>query len=156
METVIKPYAPDTLPRILSRYGGGEKYALQSRPSESTLAVALTFMFIAGFLPSAANGLQFSIVQAVVKVRMRALASSLHFMCANLFGMALAPLAVGLFNDALKGRFGDLAIRYSMLSTAPSAILAGLFLVWGARYIKQDVRRAMEEGMVATGATASP
>ena len=77
---------------------------------------------------------------------MRAFASSLHFICANLFGMAIAPLAVGIVNDALTPRFGAFAVRYSLLMMIPSRILAGLFLIWGARHITGDVKAALGEG----------
>jgi len=112
----------------------------------NSLVVCLIFLFIAQCLTGPANGLQFAVVQSVVKVRMRAFASSLHFICANLFGMAIAPLVVGIVNDALTPRFGAFAVRYSLLMMIPSSILAGLFLIWGARHITGDVRTALEEG----------
>ncbi len=112
----------------------------------NSLVVSLIFLFIAQLLTGPANGLQFAIVQSVVKVRMRAFASSLHFICANLFGMALAPLFIGMLNDALSPRFGTFAVRYSLLTMIPSSILAGLFLIWGARYITGDIKVALEEG----------
>ena len=76
---------------------------------------------------------------------MGAFASSLHFICANLFGMAIAPLAVGIVNDALTPRFGAFAVRYSLLMMIPSSILAGLFLIWGARHITGDVKAAWKK-----------
>ncbi|HUJ68444.1 MAG TPA: MFS transporter [Syntrophorhabdales bacterium] len=115
----------------------------------NSLAICLIFLFIAQCLTGTTVGLQLAVVQTVVKVRMRAFASSLHFICSNLFGMAIAPLVVGIVNDALTPRFGTYAIRYSLLMEIPSSILAGLFLIWGSRYMIRDVKAALEEGTQA-------
>jgi MFS family permease len=98
------------------------------------------------FLCGASVGLQLAIVQTVVKVRMRAFAASLHFMASNLFGMALAPLIIGILNDAFSPRYGVQAVRYSMLTVVPASILAGLCLIYGARFIRGDIKTALEEG----------
>jgi len=91
--------------------------------------------------------LQLAIVQTVVKVRMRAFAASLHFMASNLFGMALAPLIIGMLNDFFSARYGTQAIRYSMLTVVPVSMLSGFGLILGARFIRGDIKTALKEGI---------
>ena len=109
-----------------------------------SVAISLTFLFIVQILLPPANGLELALVQTVVKVRLRAFAASLFFVFANLFGMALAPLVVGMMNDSLTGRFGTMAVRYSMLVAVPVSVLGGLFLIWAAKYINGDIALALE------------
>lgn len=49
----------------------------------------------------------------MVKLRMRAMASAVLFLIANLIGLGLGPQAVGLLNDLLAGLFGAEAVRCS-------------------------------------------
>ena len=45
---------------------------------------------------------------------------------ASLIGDAVGPTAVGIINDLLAPRFGDEAIRYSLLIVAATPVLAAL------------------------------
>ena len=51
-------------------------------------------------------------------------------------------MAVGVINDALKGTYGNDAVRYSLLSAAVTTTLGALLFVWAARSIREDIRRA--------------
>ena len=42
-------------------------------------------------------------------------------------------MAVGVINDALKGTYGNDAVRYSLLSAAVTTTLGALLFVWAAR-----------------------
>jgi len=49
-------------------------------------------------------------------------------------------------NDALQARFGDSAIRYSMLIIAVTPILAGLCMLRAAPLYAAAMKRAEQEG----------
>ena len=66
----------------------------------------------------------FAAVVNIVGERRRALAISVVLLGASLIGNALGPSAVGVVNDLLKQRFGDEAIRYSLLMIAVTPVLA--------------------------------
>ena len=86
----------------------------------------------------------FALTHALVKLRMRALATAMMLFSLNLLGLGLGPLLIGFANDQLASRLGDEAIRYS---------LAGLlvFNLWGivhsmlaARTLASDLARVSE------------
>jgi hypothetical protein len=63
---------------------------------------------------------------------------------ATCFGQGVGPLAVGMINDALKATYGNDALRYSLLSAAATTTLGALLFVWAARYIRADIKRAVQ------------
>ena len=71
------------------------------------------------------------------------LASAIVLLTATCFGQGVGPLAVGMINDALKGAYGNDAVRYSLLSAAATTTLGALLFVWAARYIRNDIKRAV-------------
>lgn len=90
----------------------------------------------------------FAAVVNIVGPRRRALAISLVLLGASLIGNALGPSAVGALNDLLKDRFGDEAIRYSMLMIAVTPVLAALCF-WRAAALYADAvasERSAEPG----------
>jgi Na+/melibiose symporter-like transporter len=82
-----------------------------------------------------------AMTQAVVRVRARALAVAIHLLCVNLLGLGLGPLIIGALNDALKGTYGDLAIRYTMMVAVAANVVASVFYVVGARSVREDIAR---------------
>lgn len=130
------------MPGIAS-FVAGPLLLLQLLPS--SIPLALLGVGLVFFLSGSSVDLQLAILQTVVKVRMRAFASSIHFIAMNLCGMALAPLIIGMLNDALAPQFGNQAIRYSLAAAIPSSMLAGIFMMYGARFIRRDIKTALEE-----------
>jgi MFS family permease len=86
----------------------------------------------------------FASAMNVARVRMRAVATSVMALFASLLGQAVGPLLVGFVNDRLAPTHGAHAIRYSLLITAATAILAGLCFWASARSVEHDIRRAAE------------
>jgi hypothetical protein len=78
-------------------------------------------------------------------VRARALAVAIHLLCVNLLGLGLGPLIIGALNDSLRGTYGDLAIRYTMLVAVAANALACVFYVLGARTVRQEIARARRD-----------
>ncbi len=85
------------------------------------------------------------LVQSIVKVRMRAFAAAIFFMIGTLFGAGVGPLFIGALNDYLNPTYGQLAIRYSLLSVPAMSMLGALFFIWAARYVREDLRRSLVE-----------
>jgi MFS family permease len=96
-------------------------------------------------LNSTYSGPVSAMTQAVVRVRARALAVAIHLLCVNLLGLGLGPLIIGALNDSLRGTYGDLAIRYTMLVAVAANALACVFYVLGARTVRQEIARARRD-----------
>ena len=62
----------------------------------------------------------------IVTDRRRALAVAMILLGAGLVGYVVGPTGVGVLNDLLARRFGELAIRYSLLLTAATPFVAAL------------------------------
>ncbi|WP_129792380.1 MFS transporter [Sphingosinicella sp. CPCC 101087] len=87
----------------------------------------------------------FSAAIHVAKLRMRAVAIAILVFAASLLGQAVGPLFVGVLTDLLEPRFGDLAIRYSMLIIVFTAVAAAAMFWIAGNWVDQDHRRAAEE-----------
>jgi hypothetical protein len=104
-----------------------------------SLALALAI-----YLPGVAFGAMWigsilAITQAMVKLRMRAMASAILFLILNLIGLGLGPQLVGVLNDLLAPRFGDEAIRYSLLLANFTTVWAALHFALAARTLEVDL-----------------
>jgi MFS family permease len=109
--------------------------------------VWLTGFALTSFLTLVHIGPIFAVTVTVAKVRMRAFATSIVVLCANLLGQAGGPLLAGFLNDTLLPVFGEHAIRYSLLITAVTAVAAGLSFWAAVRYIQEDIQRASDEAV---------
>ena len=84
----------------------------------------------------------YAIAQSLARLRMRAQAAAMLMFAINLIGLGIAPLAVGIMNDALAARYGDQAIRYSLMITGAAALWAVIHSLLGARSIRDDLATA--------------
>ncbi len=98
------------------------------------LGYAVAMVFSVFFI-----GPSYGLVQSLARVRMRAQAAALLLFSINLIGLGIAPLAVGVLNDALAARFGDEAIRYSLLLTGATSLWAVLHSLLAARSVRADL-----------------
>jgi MFS family permease len=82
----------------------------------------------------------------IVGERQRALAVAVILLGASLIGNVAGPSAVGFLNDQLAPRFGEQAIRYSLLLIAATPIFAA-FCFWraGAFYPDDAAKQAVSE-----------
>ncbi len=87
----------------------------------------------------------FAVALNVARVRMRAVASAIVAFFSSLVGQVVGPFLIGILNDLLEPSYGDLAIRYSMLVLAATAVIAGLLFWLAARTIEVDSLRASNE-----------
>lgn len=99
---------------------------------------ALVLIGVAGSGLFMAAGPLFAITQTVVPDRMRAISVSVLYLFANLIGMGLGPLVVGVVSDTLRPLLGEESLRYALLAMCPGYGI-GCWLLWqGARTVVAD------------------
>ena len=82
-----------------------------------------------------------TLVQSLVKPGLRASASATQLAVTNLVGYGVGPPLVGFLNDALAPRFGDDAIRWSLLGAAVVGAASALFFWQCGRTLREDLAR---------------
>ncbi|MEJ0023829.1 MAG: MFS transporter [Alphaproteobacteria bacterium] len=102
----------------------------------------LTGFLISGFLVLVYWGPVFALGVSVVRLPMRALATAITLAVSTMLGQIAGPLIVGALNDALAPRFGELAVRYSMLPGALTSMLAGVMFWLAGEMLQVDSARA--------------
>ncbi len=84
----------------------------------------------------------YAVIQSLVRVRMRSVASSIVFLGISLIGLGCGPFLIGLLNDRLSATYAEQAVRYSLVLSVVAAVLgAGCFLL-SCRFVAADLRRA--------------
>ena len=76
-------------------------------------------------------GPMFAMTQGLVPPSMRATASAINLFIVNLIGLGLGPFLMGYLNDALASEYGEVSIRYSLLSVGSVGSTA-LYFFWRA------------------------
>jgi MFS family permease len=107
-----------------------------------SMFASLFFLLLAIVATSAYLGPTFAVYQMVSKVRMRAFASALFLLIGNPIGLGVGSGLVGWLNDKLHPRYGDLAIRYSLIAPGVLALVGGAVFWLAARYIVADIATA--------------
>lgn len=82
----------------------------------------------------------FAAIQSLLDVRMRAVAMALILMFANLIGMGLGPLFVGIISDLLTPSFGHESLRNTLLLISPGYLWAAFHTWKVAGTIRDDIR----------------
>lgn len=78
-------------------------------------------------------------VTRLVPPEMRATASALFLFINNLIGLGAGSTVIGMISDALTGRYGDEALRYSAMATSLLYALAALLMLLAARRLSRDM-----------------
>lgn len=107
---------------------------------------SLVFLIIG--IPAAAGGMylgpSIAMVQSLVAVRMRTVASALFLFIINLIGMGLGSLIIGALSDGMTPQLGQDALRYALLIVMVFNIWA-VYHYWRAgAYMEADLKRAAE------------
>lgn len=88
-----------------------------------------------------------AISHALVPPSMRALTSAILFFVLNIIGLGLGPFLTGLASDLLAPHFGSDSLRYAMVISAMTGLVAIALLWLGARQLPADLaRRRAEQG----------
>ena len=77
-------------------------------------------------------------IQHLVQPNMRATASAIFLFINNLIGIGLGTVAIGALSDALQSRFGDDALRYSILAGTVFYLIAAAFFFVAAQRLNRD------------------
>ena len=110
---------------------------LTDNPTLAFLALCPPF-----FLGLMQGGAQFSGIQNVAGVRMRAVAAGTVLLFLNLIG-GIGPQAVGIASDLLSPRMGDDALRYALLVIASGgAFWTASHFYMASRTIREDLAAA--------------
>ena len=101
--------------------------------------VAMLFSIPSGLLGAGWAPAVYAAAQNLAPPHMRALAASLLVLSLSLLGQGAGPLVVGLLNDALAPRFGDEAVRYSLVIVLATSLLGAACLALAARHYQRDL-----------------
>ena len=107
------------------------------------LWIAVAGMMLSTFFTSMHLGPVYAILMNVAKIRMRAMATATFMFFGNLTGLTIGPLGIGYLNDLMTPEFGGHAIRYSLVIGTGFAVLGGITMWCGSKYIAQDAQRAL-------------
>ena len=112
--------------------------------------IAFAFMAVALLGGHMAVGPMFATIQTLVPERMRAMSIAIVFLCANLIGMGLGPVATGALSDALHPLLGEESLRYALLAMCPASFWGGWHLWRASKSVADDIEllqgRAQPEG----------
>jgi len=83
-----------------------------------------------------------AVSHSVVKVGMRAFATSVIYLISELIGLGLGPFLIGVFNDHYGHRLGVDVIRYSMATAGVTTFVGGLLFCAAAQFLVRDMAQA--------------
>jgi MFS family permease len=90
-------------------------------------------------------------IQTLVPERMRATAIALIYLCANLIGMGLGPLAVGVLSDAFQHLAGNASLRFSLLALSPGFLWVAWHLYRASVTVNEDIEAVYLGNSSVTG-----
>ncbi|HEU4431616.1 MAG TPA: MFS transporter, partial [Myxococcota bacterium] len=110
-----------------------------------TAALALGCFGVFYFLNNIYVPSLWTLVQTLVPPRLRATSAATQLAITNLFGYGVSSIVVGGFNDLLAPRFGDDAIRWTLLLAAAVGALAGPLFHRCAASVREDLAAVSAE-----------
>lgn len=114
--------------------------ALTYLGSNLYLAFALTGLW--SLIGTTTSAPLFATMQTLMPESMRATAITLVMLFANLIGLGLGPLAVGVVSDLLQPWAGQDSLRYALLTLSPGYVWAGWYLLQASKTVAADLRFA--------------
>jgi MFS family permease len=112
----------------------------------SNYRVALLVAIVPNILGAYYLAPLFAMTQAMVGLRMRALAASIILFITNLIGMGLGPQLTGIISDLLDKytSLGTESLRWALVSLLLANLSAAAFYLYSARYLREDLQRPKE------------
>jgi MFS transporter, Spinster family, sphingosine-1-phosphate transporter len=108
----------------------------------ASYSISFALMALVAIAGAATNGPMFGTIQTLVPPRMRAMSIAMVYLFANLIGMGLGPLAVGMLSDMFRPWAGEESLRYALVVLCPG-YLWGAWHCWRAsRTVMLDVKSA--------------
>jgi MFS family permease len=109
----------------------------------SSTTVALAGATGPSLMGAAYLGASYAMTQAMVPLRMRAQAIAILLFTLNMIALGLGPLTVGAISDWLRPTFGADSLRYALMSSVVTGLLAA-FCYWrGSKTLQQDLSHAV-------------
>ncbi len=103
---------------------------------------AIGLLFCWNFTSALNTNASMAAALAVVRPRTRGMMTAVVYFIYNLIGAGIGGLLIGALNDALAPRYGEEAIRYSLMAMPVATAIAGVLYFFGSRTIERDVERA--------------
>jgi hypothetical protein len=100
------------------------------------------FYFFATIAASSYMGPMIALTQRLMPARMRALGAAVQFFILNLLGPGAGASAVGILNDVLKPRYGELAIGHSIALNLTGAVVGIVLALYAATRLRSDLQQA--------------
>src|SRR4051794_174630 len=110
--------------------------------SSNSIVVTAVLFVIPTALSLAWLGPVIGAVNGLVPAHMRATASAMFLFINNLVGLGLGTLVIGTISDALKGQYGDEALRYSAMVTTLLYVVSALLMGLAALRLERDTHEA--------------
>jgi hypothetical protein len=103
------------------------------------LWVALAFYLVPAFFGGFYLAPTFALIQGLVPLRMRALASAIVLFVLNIIGMGFGPQLVGIMSDWFAPEYGKESLRMSLLVLSFLNIWCGYHYFTAARTLSRDM-----------------
>ncbi|MEM7001662.1 MAG: MFS transporter [Pseudomonadota bacterium] len=115
------------------------------------LTTALILYIIPAFFGGFYLAPTFALVQSLVSLRMRALASAIVLFILNIIGMGFGPQLVGIMSDWFAADYGKESLRMALLVLSFLNLWCAYHYFTAARTLKEDMRvhGSNEEGVAA-------
>jgi len=104
--------------------------------------LVFVFYFLAMFAAASYMGPIIALTQRLMPVRMRALAAAIQFLILNLLGPGAGVSTVGILNDTLAPRYGETAIRYSLMISLTAAAAGIVLALYAATRLRSDLQQS--------------
>jgi len=117
--------------------------------------LAFALMGLSTMGGAAINGPLYATIQTLVPAHMRAVSIALILLFANLIGMGLGPLAVGVLSDVLHPLFRQESLRYALLALCPGYLWTSWHLWQASKSVIRDLEIVKDNIPDAPRANAS-
>ena len=102
-------------------------------------SVVVALLVFPNLLGSVHTGPSFAMVQSLVPVRVRAMASAIILLVTNLIGLGLGPLLMGVLSEWLEPLYGVRSLGYAMLVVVPLNFWAAAHFWWASRSLRAEL-----------------
>lgn len=105
-----------------------------------SLYVVLSLFAAPAALATVYMGPCLAMVQGLVNIRMRALASAILFFLINIIGLGVGPVLVGIISDQISADYGTRSVGYAVLSVS---LVFSVIAIWQFLAASKHINREM-------------
>jgi MFS family permease len=103
------------------------------------LSLVIPSLLVVSILGGMYLGPSFAMAQALVTVRMRAVASAILLFLLNIIGMGLGPYVVGIFSDLLAPSYGIDSLRFALCIAVIANLWAAVHYFMATKTLRSDL-----------------